>query len=107
MKLAFNGRVFTNTGAGKRHLSLGDCFYILGCNQPGKRESAESPGHCGPRTGLGGIAGSSSSGAVRRRAKCWAAVTTHRPPQEQLPKPEIAIAKRRDTIAIESEGNES
>ena len=47
------------------------------------------------------------SGAVRRSAKCWAAVTTHRPPQEQLPTPEIAIAKRRDTIAIESDGNES
>ena len=43
------------------------------------------------------VAGSSSSGAVRRSAKCWAAVTIHRPPQEQL----RGIAKNQgDTIAI-------
>ena len=37
------------------------------------------------------------SGAVRRSAKCWAAVTIHRPPQEQLRR----IAKNQgDTIAI-------
>ena len=33
------------------------------------------------------------SGAVRRSAKCWAAVTIHRPPQEQLRSTELQRTK--------------